>query len=68
LGLRALVLVLRTRLAAVSLTVKCPLLFMIPFLSSFQASAWWEAKQVGSQLAEVKALSLPQSPSRKLSS
>ena len=39
LGLRALVLVLRTRLAAVSLTVKCPLLFMIPFLSSFQASA-----------------------------
>ena len=39
LGLRAFALVLRTRLAAVSLTVKCPLLFMIRFLSSFQASS-----------------------------
>ena len=39
LGLRPFALVLRTRLAAVSLTVKCPLLFMIRFLSSFQASS-----------------------------
>jgi hypothetical protein len=30
-GLRALALVLRIRLVAVSLTVKCPLLFMTPF-------------------------------------
>jgi hypothetical protein len=38
LGLRVLALVLRIRLVAVSLTVRCPLLFMIRFLSSFQAS------------------------------
>jgi len=37
LGLPVLALVLRIRLAAVSLTVKCPLLFMPRFLSSFQA-------------------------------
>jgi hypothetical protein len=38
LGLQVLALVLRIRLVAVSLTVKCPLLFMTRFLSSFQAS------------------------------
>lgn len=45
LGLCALALVLRIRLAAVSLTVKCPLLFMIRFLSSFQASDWRGSKR-----------------------
>ena len=45
LGLRVLALVLRIRLAAVSLTVKCPLLFMTRF-----------SKQLPSQyLAMVKA-------------
>ena len=38
-GLRPFDLVLRTRLAAVVLTVKCPFPFMIRFLSSFQAQA-----------------------------
>ena len=45
LGLRVLALVLRIRLVAVSLTVKCPLLFMTPF-----------SKQLPSQyLAAVEA-------------
>ena len=38
-GFRPFDLVLRTRLAAVVLTVKCPFPFMIRFLSSFQAQA-----------------------------
>ena len=38
-GLRPSDLVLRTRLAAGVLTVKCPFPFMIRFLSSFQAQA-----------------------------
>jgi hypothetical protein len=38
-GLRPFDLVLRTRLAAGVVTVKCPFPFMIRFLSSFQAQA-----------------------------
>ena len=43
-GFRPFDLVLRTRLAAGELTVKCPFPFMIRFLSSFQAPGGrWEA-------------------------
>jgi hypothetical protein len=54
LGLRVFALVLRIRLAAVSLTVKCPLLFMTRFSSSFQASIWRWSKPLQTQLAQLK--------------
>ena len=57
LGLRVLALVLRTRLVAVSLTVKCPLLFMTCFLSSFQATTRPRSNGESAQLALVKMFS-----------
>ena len=57
LGLRALALVLRTCLAAVPLTVRCPLLFMNLFGSSFQASAGGGLSRPWTQLAQLKSLS-----------
>jgi hypothetical protein len=51
-GFRPFDLVLRTRLAAGVLTVKCPFPFMTRYLSSFQAQAMAEKAGLASLAAE----------------
>jgi hypothetical protein len=62
-----LALVLRIRLVAVSLTVKCPLLFMTPFSKQLPSQYLGVVEADRAQLALMKALSCGSSRSTAFS-